>query len=237
MKTYWGSGSIALDLGSRWRWVVSFTPGLDAVAKKKCLAPVGNRAPIIQPVGLILYWLSYSGCFKNVLASHTRRGGGTRKHTSLFFHLLWCLIRSTGRVIFSTWPKAISSMTYPDLDAIVCLQQKPTSQNWRIMKGQLPGQHVLSRCNCIGCFIWPFNDGLPEAGIALGYGLDDRYFESRQGLGIFLFTTASRPALGPTQFPIQWVRGADHTPSSSAEVNARSCTFTPSIRLHGVVLS
>jgi hypothetical protein len=36
------------------------------------------------------------------------------------------------------------------------------------------------------------------SGIALGYGLDDRWFESRQGLGIFLFTTASRPALGPS---------------------------------------
>jgi hypothetical protein len=28
-------------------------------------------------------------------------------------------------------------------------------------------------------------------GIALGYGLDDGTFESRQGLGIFLFTTTS----------------------------------------------
>jgi len=29
MKTYWGSGGIALrilGLGTRWRWVVSFTP-------------------------------------------------------------------------------------------------------------------------------------------------------------------------------------------------------------------
>jgi hypothetical protein len=33
-------------------------------------------------------------------------------------------------------------------------------------------------------------------------------FDSRRGLGIFLFTTASRTALGPTQPPIQWVRGA-----------------------------
>jgi hypothetical protein len=32
----------------------------------------------------------------------------------------------------------------------------------------------------------------------LGYGLDDRGFEYRQGLGIFLFTIASRPELGPT---------------------------------------
>jgi hypothetical protein len=40
------------------------------------------------------------------------------------------------------------------------------------------------------------------------YGLDDRGFESRQDLGIFLFTTASRLALGPTQPRIQWIPGA-----------------------------
>jgi hypothetical protein len=46
----------------------------------------------------------------------------------------------------------------------------------------------------------------------------------------FLFSTASRPALGPTQPPIQWVQGAlssgvkqqgreaDHSPPTSAEV-------------------
>jgi hypothetical protein len=55
-------------------------------------------------------------------------------------------------------------------------------------------------------------------------------FDSRRGLGIFLFTTASRTALEPTQPPIQWVPGAlslgvkrpgreaDHSPPSSAEV-------------------
>jgi hypothetical protein len=53
--------------------------------------------------------------------------------------------------------------------------------------------------------------------------------KSRRGLGIFLFTTASRTALGPTQSPIQWVPGAlslgvkrpgreaDHARPSSAE--------------------
>jgi len=38
----------------------------------------------------------------------------------------------------------------------------------------------------------------------LGYGLDDRGFKSGQEIGIFLFTTVSRPALGPTEPPIQW---------------------------------
>jgi hypothetical protein len=45
------------------------------------------------------------------------------------------------------------------------------------------------------------------SGIALGYRLDDWTFKSRQGMGIFLFTTASRPALGPTQPTIRWVTG------------------------------
>jgi hypothetical protein len=55
-------------------------------------------------------------------------------------------------------------------------------------------------------------------------------FDSRRGLGIFLFTTASRKALGPIQLPIQWIPGAlslgikrsgreaGHSPPSSAEV-------------------
>jgi hypothetical protein len=79
MKTYWGSGCIApliLDLGTRWRWVVIFTPGrftprerapgthwmggrvglgavLDAVVKRKIPSPrreSNPRTPIIQPV-------------------------------------------------------------------------------------------------------------------------------------------------------------------------------------------
>jgi hypothetical protein len=55
-------------------------------------------------------------------------------------------------------------------------------------------------------------------------------FESRQRLGILLFTTAIRQALRPTQPRIQWAPGAlsvgvkrpgresDHLPPSSAEV-------------------
>jgi hypothetical protein len=75
-------------------------------------------------------------------------------------------------------------------------------------------------------------------------------FNSWQGLGIFLFTTASRMAVGPTQPPIQWAPDtlslgvkwlgceADHSPPSSAEVIEYVELFLHSpIRLHGVVLS
>jgi hypothetical protein len=40
------------------------------------------------------------------------------------------------------------------------------------------------------------------SGIALGYRLNDWECESQQGVGVFLFTTMSRLALGPTQPPI-----------------------------------
>jgi hypothetical protein len=75
-------------------------------------------------------------------------------------------------------------------------------------------------------------------------------FDSLQGLRIFFFATASRPALGPIQPPIRWVPGVlssgvkrprrEAYPSSpiNAKVkNIRKNTSTPQIRLHGVVLS
>jgi hypothetical protein len=65
---------------------------------------------------------------------------------------------------------------------------------------------------------------------ATGWTIGVLGFDSRRGLGIFLFITVSRTALGPTQLPIQWVPGsislgikrlgheADHSPPSIAEV-------------------
>jgi hypothetical protein len=71
-----------------------------------------------------------------------------------------------------------------------------------------------------------------SVGTALGYGLDGRGSRVRfpAGLGIFLSTTASRTAQGPTQRSIQWVRGSPslgvkrperkvgHSPPTSAQV-------------------
>jgi hypothetical protein len=61
-------------------------------------------------------------------------------------------------------------------------------------------------------------------------------FESRQRVGIYLFTTASRPALRPTQPPIQWVSG-----TLSLGVKRPRCEGTthlhlvPRLRMHGAI--
>jgi hypothetical protein len=43
-------------------------------------------------------------------------------------------------------------------------------------------------------------------------------FDSWRGLGIFLFATVSRTALGPNQRRIQWVRGGSFTGDKAAGV-------------------
>jgi hypothetical protein len=96
---------------------------------------------------------------------------------------------------------------------------------------------VLHGCNCFGwlnnanfiCLIRFETLGI-YSDYAMGWTIGVLGFDSRQGLGIFLFTTASRTALGTIQPPIQWVPGAlslwverlrreaDHSPPSSVEV-------------------
>jgi hypothetical protein len=79
---------------------------------------------------------------------------------------------------------------------------------------------------------------------AMGWTIGVLGFDCRWGLGIFLFTTASRTALGPTQPPIQWVPGglslrvkrlgckADHSPPSSAEVKEEMELYLHSPNTH-----
>jgi hypothetical protein len=84
----------------------------------------------------------------------------------------------------------------------------------------------------------------------MGWTIGVLGFDSRRGLGIFLFTTASRTVLGTTEPLIQWVPGAlspkikllgrenDHSPPSNVEVkNVWSYTSTLPIRLHDVMIS
>jgi hypothetical protein len=88
--------------------------------------------------------------------------------------------------------------------------------------------------------------------MATSSGLDYRVIGVRipPRLGIFLFATASRLALGPTQPPIQWGTGvsfrgikrpgrdADHSPPSGAKVKEYVKLYLESsIRLHGVALN
>jgi hypothetical protein len=85
----------------------------------------------------------------------------------------------------------------------------------------------------------------------LGSGLDDRgVISGKVSDGIFSLATASRPALRPTQPPIQWVsrtltpgvkrpeHEVDHwSPSSAKGKNDWSYTSALPISSHGVILS
>jgi hypothetical protein len=74
-------------------------------------------------------------------------------------------------------------------------------------------------------------------------------FDSRRGLGIFLFTTASRTALVSTQTPIQWAPGCLSLGGKAAAVCSWSLTSNAKVKecvelylhspscLHGVMLS
>jgi hypothetical protein len=91
------------------------------------------------------------------------------------------------------------------------------------------------------------NRNIPVA-IAMGYGLDDR--GSIPGRSkILLFSVATRPALGPTQSPVQWEPGdylpigkaavleADHSSLSSSKVKSVAGTASPLLQERSVRMS
>jgi hypothetical protein len=89
----------------------------------------------------------------------------------------------------------------------------------------LPGSIILAFAGYY--YYWSWDSSV---GIATGYELDDRGVGFRIPVAARIFSTSSRPVLGPTQPPIQWVPGAlspgvkrqgheaDHSPPTSAEV-------------------
>jgi hypothetical protein len=92
--------------------------------------------------------------------------------------------------------------------------------------------HYFQHCEYIFSSCKYFGKPGSSVSTVSGYGIDDRAIEvrSRQRQRIFPLTPVSRPALGPTQTPEQWVPGvlspgqarpgrdANHSPPSSAEV-------------------
>jgi hypothetical protein len=101
---------------------------------------------------------------------------------------------------------------------------------------------VLLSCTCPKegaeiSLIWSYEQSRDS--LATGWTIVVLGFDSRRGLGIFLFTTASRTVLRLTQPPIQWIPGAlslgvkrpgreaDHAPPSSAEVKNKWSYTSP----------
>jgi hypothetical protein len=134
------------------------------------------------------------------------------------------------------------------------MQSSPASCHFLPFRSKYPPQHPVLRH--LQSIFLPYCER-PRAVIAqsvlrlaTGWTIGILGFDSQRGLGIFLFTTASRTAMGPTQPPIQWVPGAlflgvkwpgreaDHSLLSSAEVKEWvELDLHSPIRIHSVALS
>jgi hypothetical protein len=94
-------------------------------------------------------------------------------------------------------------------------------QQYVIHNGKSPDRinnyHLKKHIGLCGFLYGTVANGV--VGIATGYGLDDRGVVVRVAVGLRIFSTSYRPALGSTQPPIQWVPGCEaDLPPASAEV-------------------
>jgi hypothetical protein len=129
----------------------------------------------------------------------------------------------------STTPRTMQFCTHnlPSLSALLNTWLAVTRLSLLLLKAGL----ICHLCVSQNIRLWPSHSVGRDSlvGTATGYGLDGPGIESRWGRD---FPHPSRPVLGPTQPPIQWVpglsrgvkrlgRGVDHRPPSSAEVKER----------------
>jgi hypothetical protein len=169
----WRYSSIVLDLGTRWRWVVSFTPRPLHPRGKSSLCPLHRRLGAAQSLS------EGYGDEKN-LASTGNRTPAVQPVT-IATELLeeWCRNRPES----GPTPWLLDGGDGDDeLELIWGLRRKPRK----------PSSQVLSRRD-------------NSVGIASGWTVGVHFPAGQQ---IFLFFTAFRPALGPTQPPVQWVPGS-----------------------------